>query len=134
MSFLFHPPTWLLLVRNANAKSEPRAYICALKTSFFQVAEKYQVLCQTIGEVFFVVFAKTQRCQPDLVNCWRCSNSSHLPRSFNGCAVTILNCHDALAGRARGRSACAPPWSSQPRCRLEWRTAAYLRVRQRVVE
>ena len=74
--FFFHPPTWLLLVRNADAKSEPRAYICALEAGFFQVAKKCQVLCQTIGEVFFVVFAKTQRWQPDLANCWRCSTSS----------------------------------------------------------
>ena len=42
--FFFHPPTCLLLVRKADAKSEARTYICALEAGFFQVAKKYQVL------------------------------------------------------------------------------------------
>jgi len=54
--FFFHLPTWLLLVRNSDAKSEPCAYICALEACFFQIAKKCQVLCQTIGEVFFLLF------------------------------------------------------------------------------
>jgi len=52
--FFFHPPTWLLLVRNADAKSEPRAYICALEAGFFQVAKK--CLFAKLLERYFLLF------------------------------------------------------------------------------
>ena len=56
----------------ADAESDTRAYICALRSSFYQLVKIYQVIWQTVGDRFCVFFQKKQGWQLSLANSWRC--------------------------------------------------------------
>jgi hypothetical protein len=67
--FFSHPPTCLYMQEKRWWQVEyMRISLCA-RGWFFQVVKNCWVLCQV-----FLAFLPKQRCQPNLTNCWRCSN------------------------------------------------------------
>ena len=61
--------------RNADGEPDTCAHICASRTSSCQLPKICQVVCKTVGDMFFVFFQKKQGWQPNLTNCWRCSTT-----------------------------------------------------------
>ena len=46
--------------RNADGEPDTRAHICASRSTFCQLSKICQVVCKTVGDMFFVFFQKNK--------------------------------------------------------------------------